>query len=118
MNIHPYQVRIERALELEGGLYMFEDVLTNLQSGLMQSFSEGDSFIVTRITPYPRKTVLEIVLMVGTAEEILACEPRIVEFAKLQGCSAMLGYGRLGWESFMTDGWRKVFSFYLKELPQ
>lgn len=118
MKDHPYVDRIRRALKMEGGLYEYEDLLESLQTGMMQSFANGDSVIITRVTPFPRKKVLEIILLVGVAEEILALEPRLIEFAKQQGCDAMLGYGRNGWESFMTDGWRKVFAFYLKEFDK
>lgn len=114
--IHPYEQAIRRALEMEGGLYTFEDVLGLIFNSQMQSFSEGDSLIVTRVVDYPQKRVLEIVLLVGVAEEILRIEPRLAEFASDNRCTALLGYGRLGWEKFMGEGWRKVFAFYIKEL--
>ena len=117
-DVHPYEVGIRRALELEGGLYTFEDVLHNIRHGDMQSFTEGESLLVTRISQFPRKKALELVLMVGRADELLVLEPQLIDFALNHGCDVMLGYGRLGWENFMTDGWRKVYSFYIKDVSK
>lgn len=103
---------------MEGGLYEWEDILEAMANGSMQSFSDGQSFVLTRIVDYPRKRVLEILLLVGTVEEIHATEPRVIQFAQDHGCEAIIGYGRLGWEGVMPDGWRKVFSFYIKELKK
>lgn len=108
--------RIRRALEMEGGLYEFEDILDAINNGHMQSFSDGDSLVVTRISHFPRKKVLEIIIALGTIEQLMAIEPRLVDFAKEWGCSAMMAYGRLGWEGVMTKGWKRVFSFYMRDL--
>lgn len=115
---HPNISRIRRALKMEGGFYDFEDIMVALEAGQMQSFAEGESVIFTRVNMFPRRKVLELVLMVGVAEELQSMEPRLIEFAKQYGCDGMMGSGRLGWEAFMTDGWRKVVSTYVKDFAK
>lgn len=115
---HPNIGRIRRALRLEGGLFEWEDILEALKVGDMQSFTDGDSLILTRIAVYPRKKVLEIILVFGSLDQVHAIEPRLIEFAKTHECVAVLAMGRLGWEGAMTPGWRRVFSYYIKELDQ
>lgn len=109
--------RIERILLAQGGLYTFEDVLAELTDGRAQSFSEGESTVITSIRDFPRKRVLELRVAVGELQDIYSLQPRIVAFAKENGCELLLGsVGREGWDNFATPGWDKVASTWIRRL--
>jgi hypothetical protein len=116
MTVHPNRARVDRALKMGGGFFDFEDILSALESGQMQSFSENDSWLVTRVCKWPRKTGLEILFAVGSLRDIKAMEPRVMAFARENSCEVMIAQARLGWRGHMTDGWETTTSIYIKEL--
>lgn len=113
---HPNIQRIRRVLEEQGGLYSWEDILAELEAGSLQSFSEGESTVFTSVREYPRKRVLDVRLAVGTMNEIYAIQPRVVAFAKEQGCELLQAFGREGWVGVSTPGWERVASIYIRRL--
>lgn len=114
---HPNIHRIRRILEEQGGLYSFEDFLAELDAGTVQSFSEGESTVFTSIRTFPRKKVLEIRMAVGKLHEIYALQPRVVAFAKENGCQLLLAVvGRDGWSGVKTPGWDAVAHTYIRGL--
>lgn len=116
MTVHPNRVRVDRALRMCGGFYDFEDILSALETGEMQSFTENDSWLVTRVARWPRKIGLEIIFAVGRIRDVQAMEPRVMEFAREHSCEIMIAHARLGWRGFMTDGWKVTTSIYIKDL--
>ncbi len=114
---HPNISRLRRILEEQGGLYTVEDFFAELESGIIQSFSEGESTVFTSIRHFPRKKVLEMRLAVGTLEQIYSIQPRVVAFARENGCEVLLAsVGRDGWFGVKTPGWERVASTYLRRL--
>jgi hypothetical protein len=59
------RLKVERALHDGGDLYTFDDIMALIKEGKMQSFTCGDTWIVTQVNEFPRKKVLEIALVVG-----------------------------------------------------
>lgn len=109
--------RIADILKEQGDLYTVDDVFAAVQRGEYQSFSDGDSLVVTSVRQFPRRKALEIILAVGTLEQIYAIQPRVVAFARDNGCEVMLAsVGRDGWFGVKTPGWERVASTYLRRL--
>lgn len=119
MDFEIHAARIEATLEKFGGLYNFADIVGMLEDGEMQMFAEGNSICVTKVADFPRKRMLDIVLVYGNIEEVLKLQNRVYEYAK-EVEADLIGtmMGRTGWESQMLkgDGWRVAGTVYLKEL--
>lgn len=108
--------RVELMLQAFGGLYDFEDILTAIENGEMQSFTDGDTWIVTRISTYPRKRVMEILVAVGDYEGVLRLQPEVVALAREHQCDILWTIARSGWERLMTPGWDKTAAVYVRAL--
>lgn len=107
MTAHPYHRKLERVLDRMGGLYTLQDILTNIATGKMQGFVEGESWAITQIGLYPRCKVLEIIAVVGNLEDLRALHDRLLIFAAEIGASMIQAYGRKGWlEDARRRGWR------------
>lgn len=113
---HPNQLKIEEAMRSQGDTLDFNYVLECLENGRMQSFSEGDSLLITEIQNYPKKKVLHVVAAVGEMDEILKMEPRFEEFARRMGCSMITASGRSGWSRVATEGWNTLYTTYGKDI--
>lgn len=110
---------VEERLEQEGGLYRLEDIALAVQEGKMQSFAFNDSWVVTRIVNYPRKTVLSIVMAAGDASEIEGVlYPQMFEFARHVGADLIVSLNaRSGWAAIAKrQGWRRTGSTFLKDV--
>lgn len=110
--------KLRKALAVAGDTYTFEDILAEIEQGQMQSFAEGDSWVVTQIVDFPRKRYLEIVFAIGSLEELKAIYPRLEEFARVNLCDGMRAFGRQGWmRQFEIDraGWVETTRTYVKE---
>lgn len=102
-----------------GGLYSLQDILARIAEGRMQSWVEGDSWVITQISVFPRARVLEIVIALGKLDEVLRIHERLIDFAKEIDVGVIQAYGRKGWLPFARErGWKvKARSFvYAKEL--
>ncbi len=110
--------QVEKLLARMGGTHTLEDVLTLIETGHMQSFSDDDTWVVTHVIQFPQKRVLEIFLVVGTMEGALALEPKVFEFAKQVNVDLVRAYGRDGWMGEMKkqDGWRAGIRIFFKEV--
>lgn len=112
---HPYLDRIRAILIEQGDFYSVEDIFREVETGEAQSFSENDSIIITSIRVFPKRKALEIRLAVGTLVDIYAMQPRVVEFAKEQGCDRMIAaVGRDGWGVAATPGWKKAGMLWVR----
>jgi hypothetical protein len=96
-----------------GGLYTPQDILTAIAIGKMQSFIEGDSWMITQVAEFPRAKVVEVIALVGDLDECLAMHPRLLAFAEEIGASVIQAYGRKGWlAEGVKRGWKvKARSF-------
>ncbi len=111
--IHPYHRKLERVLDRMGGLYTLHDILAKIAEGRMQSFMQGDSWMITQVMDFPRRRVLEIVALVGDVDECLAMHERLLDYANEIGATVIQAYGRKGWlRPGKARGWRvKARSF-------
>jgi hypothetical protein len=113
MLVHPYERRLNRALERMGGLWLASDILTKVMDGKMQMFALSDSIVVTQISNYPRAKVLEVIVAVGDIDELRVLHDNLLKFAAEVGAGVIQAYGRRGWIPDATKrGWKvKARSF-------
>jgi len=104
---------IEDALDYSEGTHIFDDIVAAVLTGRMQLWPAENCCAVTEITHYPRKKAIHVFLLGGNLEGILDLEESMAEFGGVNGCSAMTGAGRPGWERVMTrrtdNGWKRSF---------
>jgi hypothetical protein len=103
-----YKERLDKMLEATGGFYIFEDIVEMIHSGQMQSFADGDNWVVTQVHKFPRKTVLDIVLVIGEMDAVLAMEDKLVAYKEEVGADVIIATGRLGWSKTHPDNWKPV----------
>lgn len=114
---HPYLERIRNILREQGDLYTIEDLFAEVDAGAAQSFTKGDSLVITSIRVFPRRKALEVRLAVGTLTDIYALQPEIIQFARDHGCDRMLAaVGRDGWEVTSTPGWKKSGMMWFRSI--
>lgn len=90
---------IEAALATSPGFETIEDVEAFVACGKYQVFFGRESIAITEIASYPRRKVLNILHGGGDLNELLnELEPSMCAFARSQGCDAIMGTGRKGWE--------------------
>ena len=107
MTAHPYHKKLARVLERMGGLYTVNDILAEIAANRMQSFVEGDSWLITRVSLYPRGKALEIVAALGDRDEVLLMVDRLPALAAEIGAGVIQTYGRKGWfRELERRGWR------------
>lgn len=105
---------LEKLLKRQGGLYTYADVINYIYEGKFQSFCAGDTWLVTQVHKFPRKTVLDVVFVVGDGKDIEALEEKLTEFAKEIGADMMTATARLGWTKTKHPGWKITTVNYMK----
>jgi len=98
-----------RALAL-AGTHREADLHEGIAAGRFQSWSEGDSVIVTEILETPLRKTLHFFLAEGTMPELQAVVPAILDWGRMHGCTHASLVGRHGWSrvAWMKDsGWRE-----------
>lgn len=98
--------RLRKLLEYQGGFYAVEDILQLIQEGKMQSFAKGDTWVVTQVHEFPRKKVLDIVFVLGEADDLRELEPQLEAFGQQIGADMMAATGRMGWLRKAFKGWK------------
>jgi hypothetical protein len=114
-----YEQKLARVLDRMGAVYTLGDILERLDDGRMQSFSRGNSMLVTQINCYPRAKALDWIAAVGDLEDCKVIHDEAVAFANKHDISLIRAYGRRGWMPFARDrGWRTLTTnqVYVKEL--
>jgi hypothetical protein len=112
-----YPARLQAALDQMGNTHSLDDIRAMLETGAMQSFTNGETWAVTQILDLPRKRVLELFLVVGNLENFRGLYNQIMDFAEEQGCDLVRGYGRDGWAPYArANGWANGSRIYLKEM--
>lgn len=98
--------RFERAVRQLGGAYDVEDIINRVNDGTMQSWQSGQSVVVTEVLSFPRKKIVNVVLVAGNIEEIMALQDEVAAWAKEIGCSKMITSGRRGLSTVLPKyGW-------------
>jgi hypothetical protein len=103
---------VSAALEHGDGGYTEADVLDEIRQQrlvLWLGLNEGhpEMMMTTEIVARPRNKVVFVRHMAGRdfGEWQKAGEPRLLDFAKAEGCVAILGDGRMGWSRL--KGWKR-----------
>lgn len=104
---HPNIRKLNRALDIMGGLYTAADILEAVSKGTMQMFAICDSIVVTQICIYPRRRVLHVVVAVGDIDELRDLHERILTFAHQMDVELVQAHGRRGWvKDAHRRGWK------------
>lgn len=109
---------IASALPYARGTYTIEDVEDGIAKGRLIFWAGARSAVITEILNYPRKKVLHYFLLGGELDELIHfMEPRITAWAKSQGCTAVSGAGRPGFErAFAKSGFERAWVVIYKEI--
>jgi hypothetical protein len=114
MNAPIYHRKLQRALDAQGGLWSLNDILERLADGRMQSFVHNNSWIVTQISIFPRRRVLDIIAAVGDLGDCRILHGRILAFANEMNVDLVAAYGRRGWaRDADRNGWKIKTTSYL-----
>ena len=116
MSRHPNVKKVCDLLEEFGGFYTFEDILTEIQTGKMQSFTKGDSWAVTQVCNFPQKQALDVVFMVGDIETLKELELELIEFARNNSITSLMANGRKGFIREAFEGWTMRSATFVKDL--
>jgi hypothetical protein len=114
MNDLIYHRKLQRALDAQGGLWTLTDILERISDGRMQSFVYNNSWIVTQISVFPRRRLLEIVAAVGDLRDCRILHGKILAFANEMNVDLVAAYGRRGWaRDADRNGWKIKTTSYL-----
>ena len=107
---------IEAALEYSGGTHDWQDIVDGITSGHMQLWPAERGCLVTEITVYPRKKVLNVFLGGGDLEQLIDMHEDVQAWGKAQGCDGATIIGRPGWERvYQSRGWKRQHTVLAKE---
>lgn len=90
------------ALAHAGHTHDERDLLAAIASGEMQLWPGRKAAIVTELVRYPQFDAARFFLAGGDLEELRAMEPRLVDWARGQGCARVEIGGRSGWLRALT----------------
>jgi len=107
--------KINEKLRRQGGFWTWNDVLDAIERQEMKMFAVGESFAVVRICKFPRRTVIDVVLVWGVISDMRRLEEAVEIFKEAAGASAIFASGRHGWSSLMHGSWKAVSVNYMKE---
>ena len=118
-----YLVQFQELLHDMGSTHTLEDVRALIEDGQMQSFTEGDTWVVTQMLPFPQATVMDIFFVVGEQKDFDVLQEKIETFARDKGVTFLRVYARKGFE-YLIDrrswkfgkGWRPGPRVYTKRL--
>lgn len=115
MTAHPYHAKLARVLDRMGGTRTVQDILSAIAAGKMQSFIDGDSWVITQVVDFPRARVLEIVAAIGDRAECLRIhDERLLQYARDNDIGLLQAYGRRGWLGDARErGWKVKTVSYL-----
>lgn len=109
-----YQQKLARVLDVMGGLYLVDDLLTEIGEGRMQSFAHNNSWAITQIAQFPRAKRLQIVAAVGDMPDMVTLHDRILDYADSENVGLVSAFGRRGWiPNARERGWRLKAKSYL-----
>jgi hypothetical protein len=88
---------LEAALRHGGDRHTKESIWAGIVRGQYQFWPYGRSAGITHVDVYPTCSVLQLWLVGGELDDVLAHEPELAAWAKAVGCAAMQLVGRPGW---------------------
>jgi len=94
---------IQKALDVYDSGYNIDDVEQSIKEGTFQLWPGKQSAVVTSVTQFPRKSILNIVFSGGKMDELLEMLKELENFAKLMGCSEIRLGGRKGWKRVLQS---------------
>lgn len=101
------QKRLRKALAVGGDTHDPQDIAAAIERGEMQAWVNGDSLVITEVVHFPRLSVVNIVIAVGSLSEVMSLQPAIEDFARQHNCAALRMQGRKGWERVLPHhGWK------------
>lgn len=101
--------RVERALQVGGGLYAPADIEACVEEGRMQALTHEDSLVVTEILTSPRRKFVNVALAVGSLEHFEPLQDQLMALGREHGCDAIRMGGRRGWASILPrHGWAQI----------
>jgi hypothetical protein len=111
---HPFHRKLARALDRMGGSYSVSDILSAIGAGKLQSFTEGDSWAITKVVDFPRVRMLEIMVALGDLKACRKLHDRILNYARDNDIGLVQAYGRRGWiNDAAARGWKVKTTSYL-----
>jgi hypothetical protein len=111
-----YHQKLARALDRMGSMFAVSDILERIADGRMQSFVEGESWMITQIFEFPRGRALDVFMMIGDLDDCLKLFDRALIYAKENGIGLVSGNARRGWRPYAeARGWRIKATSYLYE---
>ena len=114
MNAPFYHRKLERALDVQGGLFSLADILERIADGRMQSWVHANSWAITQISIYPQRRLLEIVAAIGDLRDCRILHGQILAFANEMNVDLVAAYGRRGWaRDADRNGWKIKTTSYL-----
>lgn len=109
-----YEQKLARVLDAMGGLYLLDDLLTEIGEGRMQSHVVNNSWAITQVSQFPRAKRLQIVAAVGDFDDMDALNRKVLGFADDVNAGLVSAFGRRGWMPIARDlGWRIKAKSYL-----
>lgn len=110
------RIKLERVLHDFGDCYTVNDIMHAIEKGRMQSFVEGETWIITQVLTFPRKKALDILFVIGHLDEARRALPRLEEYARSIGATKIASLAREGWSKFAGPEWKKTGVSYVKDL--
>lgn len=102
-----YLEQLQELLHAMGGTHSLEDIKALIEDGMLQSFVEKETWVVTSVVNFPQTMVLDIFFVVGRQEDFEPLQKQIEKFAREIGATFMRVYARPGFEYLINRrGWR------------
>jgi hypothetical protein len=114
---HSLQALFQKALDLGGNTHTVSDVIDGINRGRFQFWGDDECCVVTEIIQYPQKRELNLFLAAGDLALLLEKYlPQVKEFARQNGCHALVSVSRKGFlKRFPKYGFKPKFVTF--ELP-
>jgi hypothetical protein len=110
-----HREKLIEAIEYTNGTHKEDDVLVAILSGALTLWADENGAVVTEIMNYPQIKVLNMFIVAGNLGLLESMEPRLIEYAKQNGCKRITGGGRKGWTRSLP-GYSEAGYFMYKDL--
>jgi hypothetical protein len=109
---------IEAALANSHGTHSIADIESGIAAGDFQFWPGANSAAITELNRFPRLTAFTFFLVGGDLEELTrTIEPCAVAWARTQGATKVIQFGRRGWLPILAPlGYRPLFAGFSKDI--
>ena len=104
------------SIERTHGTHDEDTVVAMLMVGKAKLWVFEHSACITEVIEYPLLKALNLWLIGGKLEEVLAHEPVMAAFGAGIGCRRLTAGGRDGWDAVKPSGWNKTAVLFYKEI--